>query len=185
MKPKTRKPSKPSAQDAAAVGEAIVAKIAAKWPEPVKVKVKDVVNTDVSICYKARILAASDAQTRANEAATKEQMFMDSLFASRAQNNRSQYVNHGDHTYTICGLRWMYEDQINGLCRLSVIHNHPDNQYRTTWIFGGWDDSTSCQTLAQLGAVLLRRDAHVEFIDRTYPNTFWGRIRLWFNYHIV
>lgn len=170
----TTKKRKPIRADKA-LGEALVSSIDPSPSVSAPIKVKDAIT--VSICDKARELASNEAKARVNEAMVREQTFMDSLFP-----DRTQYVNHGDHTYTICGLRWTYDD---GPPRLYVIRDHPDNQYRSTPIFGPWDDSTASTCLTHFGAVLLRRDAHVEFIDRTYPNTLWGRIRLWFNYHFL
>jgi len=137
-------------------------------------KVGDIIN----VCDKARFLATQAEQTRANEAATREQVFLDSLFT-----DRSQYVNHGDHTYTICGLRWKYAVIASEF--LYVLVQHPDNLYRTTRIFPPYCPSTAIRNLAQFGAVLLRRDAHVEYIDATYPKTFWGRFLIWYNYHFL
>jgi len=132
----------------------------------------------ISVCDKARFLATQAEQTRANEAATREQAFLDGLFP-----DRSQYVNHGDGTYTICGLRWKYTVIASDF--LYVLINHPDNTYRTTRIFPPYGPSTGIRTLTQFGAVLLRRDAHVEYIDTTYPKTFWGRFLIWYNYHFL
>lgn len=129
-----------------------------------------------TVCEHARRLAIRQEEIRANEAATREQAFLDGLFP-----DRSQYVNHGDHTYTICGHRWGYPYSPSSVSYLYFIGSHPDNLYRNTII----PSSLFATNLAEFGAALLHIDKHVEFIDKTYPNTFWGRFRLWFNYRCL
>ena len=131
-------------------------------------------------CEHALRLAKQDKQKRGNEAATREQAFMDSLFP-----DRTEYVKHEDGTYTICGLRWEYGVTELSRSNIHVIRDHPDNRYRNTPIFREWDDSTFSTTLIELGRVLLRRDAHVKYIDSTYPKGFWGRFFLWLTYRAV
>ena len=182
MRPKKHK-TKPAPLDET-LGRALVSSVNLSPLVPKPVKVKDVVATlevpNQSVCDKARELAARDIRIRANEEATREQAFMDLLFP-----DRSQYINHGDHTYTICGLRWQYDSPPLSEPRLYALRNHPENTYRSTRIFNPWDNSTTIFNLTQFGAVLLHRDQHVEFIDYRYPNTIWGRFRLWLNYHTV
>jgi hypothetical protein len=129
-----------------------------------------------TVCEHARRLAGLEEQTRANEAATREQAFLDSLFP-----DRSQYVNHGDHTYTICGHRWGYPYSPSSVSYLYLIGSHPDNLYRNTII----PSSVFATNLVEFGAALIHIDKHVEFIDKTYPNTLWGRFRLWLNYRFL
>lgn len=188
MKPKKLTKALKRAEALEGIGKTIADNLSVNRVVTQPVKVKDAVTTHTSenICDKARNLATQAARARANEEATREQEFMDSLFP-----DRSQYTNHGDHTYTICGLRWHYSMMRylwgNSVAQQNLypLQDHPENQYRGVGIFPHYTGSIAATNLTEFGRLLLRRDKHIKFIDATYPDTLWGRIRLWFNYRFL
>lgn len=149
-----------------ALGEVIVSQI--HIPSSSPVKVKDAVNTKVSICDKARELATQAEQALANEAVTREQAFLDSLFP-----DRSQYTNHGDRTYTICGWRWSYSSFME-YDRLSFTPFDPDNLWKGIRIFGS---IRSASNLTSFGSILLDIDERLKDLPVQYPNTLWGFLK--------
>lgn len=124
----------------------------------------------IKVCDKARFLAIQAEQERANEAASREQAFMDSLFP-----DRSQYVNHGDHTYTICGYRWRYYVSM-GIERLFFDKRHPDNLWKGIWILQRNDEAA---TLTEFGAILLQIDERLKDLALAYPDHLGGKIGRW------
>lgn len=125
--------------------------------------------TEPSICAEARRLA----QVKRDENAAKHDPFVTSL-------TKGQFTRNADGTYQICGWMWRVNVGVSfgpdgkEYCYLSPVEN--THRGMSLWAPGPSD-------IQQLGESLLHLDDEVAKIDVQYPDTLWGRFRLWFATH--
>lgn len=172
-KPKNRKPAD-LAKAAQAIAPSIVEDIESIREKSLALELPERRQRELArrpnetVCEHARRLAGLEEQKRANEAASREQAFLDSLFP-----DRFQYTNHGDHTYTICGWRWSYSSFME-YDRLSFTPFDPDNLWNGIRIFGS---IRSASNLTSFGSILLDIDERLKDLPVQYPNTLWGFLK--------
>ncbi len=130
----------------------------------------DLSHLSESICDKARATVRQRWAAEQAEAIAKEQAFIMSIVGD-------QFTRNEDGSYRICAYDWVYL----GSRRNSL---DPRLVLKTNWkgllLLTEWE---SVRSLDDLGSYLLEIDRMVALYEKRYPNTFWGRIRLWFATH--
>lgn len=126
-------------------------------------------STNESICAIARRITQERWKTEKAAVLVTQEAFIKGLVGDA-------FVLNEDGSYQICGRRWHY---------FSGYTFATTEQGRNPHIamFDKWKglrlSGASIRDLDGLGGELIRADQQVEAYEKEYPDTLWGRIKLW------
>lgn len=123
-----------------------------------------------SICAKARRVTQDRwASEKAAKLATEE-IFIKGIVGD-------EFTRNEDGSYQICGRRFVYSDSPWSYLMSPKVDPHLCTKDRWKDLPLGW--SGRIRTLDDLGQELIMVDKQVEAYETRYPNTRWGRIKMW------